>query len=313
MKTFFKPIFILVISVTVSCTGANNHKNLTYLGQTPPADTALLFAPGVISDDTPNRDLTISPDGSEIYYRVSDTAYKFSYIAFVKFSNGEWSTSKRASFCSDDRYKYLEPIFSPDGNRLYFVSDMPIVNGDEPKDEDIWYVSRSDNGWSSPVNLGAPVNTDGGEFFPSFTNDGDLYFTRNEKGVRISNIFKSEFKNGVFSQPVKLPEEINCGVDRFNAYVSADETFVVVPAVGIEKERRGAFYYIVFRNGDGTWSSPINMGKEFNTDIGRGWSFYISPDQKYAFFMMTTPEKNNSDIFWISTDVIKRIALTNGY
>ncbi len=64
----------------------------------------------------------------------------------------------------------------------YFLSTRP--DGDEAVgDQDIWYVERNGSGWSLPVNLGEPVNTDGGEFFPSLTRDGTLYFTRNAKAA----------------------------------------------------------------------------------------------------------------------------------
>ena len=84
----------------------------------------------------------------------------------------------------------FEPAFSADGLKLYFLSNRP--DGDEPPgDQDIWMVERNDSGeWGLPENLGDPVNTDGGEFFPS-TNDGALYFSRNEKGSGLNQIFRS--------------------------------------------------------------------------------------------------------------------------
>lgn len=298
-------LFTLGLIIQFYCEGL-------YLNQRTPDSRPILFAPEIISDEKQNRDITISADGTEIYFRIKESPDKPAYIAFTKLINGVWSKPERAPFCGELRYNYIEPIFSPDSQKIFFVSDIPDCEGDTLKDDNIWYVSRVGDGWSSPVNIGSPVNTDGGEYFPSFTSEGDLYFTRNKKDERISFIYKSNFKNGVYSEPVLLPDQINCGADRFNAYVSPDESFVVIPAVGVEHGKRGAFYYIVFRESDGSWSSPLNMGDEFNTPEGRGWSFNISPDRKYAFFMATLPGSNNSDIFWISTDVIKSIAVEHG-
>ena len=301
-----KIIFLsLILSLLFSQSGAQNYN---YLDKDRPTVKALIFAQGTISDQHQNRDITISQDGSEIYFRVIDSISKKAFISYTEFKNEVWSKPEKVSFCEDSRYNYLEPIFSPDGSKLYFVSDMPDCAGDSLKDDNIWYVNKLDDGWSAPVNIGLPVNTDGGEYFPSFTTSGHMYFTRNDKGVERSFIYKSEWRDGKFSTPVRLPEQINRGLDRFNAYVSPDESFVVVPAVGVEEGKRGAFYYIVFRNSNGTWENPINMGSEFNSAVGRGWSFYISPDLKYAFFMATFDQSKNSDIYWISTDVIKSIA-----
>ena len=50
---------------------------------------------------------------------------------------------------------------------------------DSVKDYDIWYLQKKGDGWEGPFNLGAAVNTDKDEFYPSLTKYGNLYFTRN--------------------------------------------------------------------------------------------------------------------------------------
>ena len=40
-----------------------------------------------------------------------------------------------------------------------------------------------------------------------------------------------------------LPEQVNCGANRFNAFVSPDESFVIVPAAGMEDAYDGVDYY----------------------------------------------------------------------
>ena len=340
MKKLF---FSLLLSISVleisaqqvkSSVSVNESIQGLYFGLSQPANIPELFAPEIVSDELSNRDVAISNDGKEIYFGISTPDFRYAAIVVSEMKNGLWSKPEVASFSRDSRYKFVEPAFSPDGKRLYFVSDMPKAGNEKPGDEDIWYVERTPQGWSSPVNIGSPVNTDGGEFFPSFTKNGDMYFTRNEAGVRTSFIYKAVYKDGNFVTPEKLPEQINCGSDRFNAYIFPDESFAVVPAVDVESGLNGAFYYIVFRNNDGSWEKPVNMGKEFNTPVGRGWSFYISPDRRFAFFMATLrkpesghpevlsvdflksefakPQNGNPDIYWISTDVIRKLAAANG-
>ena len=64
---------------------------------------------------------------------------------------------------------------SPDGQWLYFVSDMPGGMGGY----DIWRVRLTTSGVGGVENLGAPVNTPGDEMFPTFRPNGDLYFSSN--------------------------------------------------------------------------------------------------------------------------------------
>lgn len=54
-----------------------------YLGQTPPGDVATIFAPGIISDGLNNRDIAITPDGSELYYSVNLRNFNLSTIVAV--------------------------------------------------------------------------------------------------------------------------------------------------------------------------------------------------------------------------------------
>ena len=70
---------------------------------------------------------------------------------------------------------YAHPAISPDGEWLYFVSDMPGGMGGY----DIWRVRITPSGLGGVENLGAPINTPGDEMFPTFRPNGDLYFSSN--------------------------------------------------------------------------------------------------------------------------------------
>jgi hypothetical protein len=189
-------------------------------------------------------------------------------------------------------------------------------------------VERNEVGeWGSPLNLGEPVNTDGGEFFPSLTLDGTLYFTRNEKGSALNQIFRARWADGKFQEPELLPEQVNCGTNRFNAFVAPDESYVIVPAIGMPDAYDGADYYIVFRDTKDHWSEPVNLGAVVNLDNARGWSPYVSPCGEAFFFMATrsreikeadwnyetlkqlndSPNNGNADIYWLNAGFIEHL------
>ncbi|MBO6515372.1 MAG: PD40 domain-containing protein [Bacteroidia bacterium] len=86
-------------------------------------------------------------------------------------------------FCSDE-YDCGHPALSPDGTKLYFVSDMEGSyqdDGLEPRERttDLYVVNyvRRGKTWSEPINLGPTVNTTGDEKFPFVHEDGTLYFS----------------------------------------------------------------------------------------------------------------------------------------
>ncbi len=300
-----------------------------YLGQTPPGMTPEIFAPGIVSTGLPNRDVAISPDGKEMYFGIHTENFQYSTILITKQIDDHWTRPEVVSFAIDPRYVYLEPFISCDGNKLFFLSNMPKDDTGNPGDEDIWVVEKNEGGWGKPTNLGDPVNSDGQEYFPALTEDGTLYFTRAKKGERIHYIYRSRFVDGKYTTPEKLPEQINCGRNRFNAYVAPDESYVVVPAVGVEEGVGGVNYYIVFKDEEDSWQEPVNMGPIINSPKGNGWSFYVSPDKKFVFFMSTRklpeekqpqslnyeffknlssiPENGNSDIYWIDAKIIETL------
>ena len=86
-------------------------------------------------------------------------------------------------FCNDS-FNFGHPALSPDGNKLYFVSDMPGSLQDENRPEaertkDIYVVNyvRRGRTWGEPINLGPTINTTGDEMFPYIHEDGTLYFS----------------------------------------------------------------------------------------------------------------------------------------
>lgn len=297
-----------------------------YLGQPQPDSVPALFAPGIIGTGMFTRDMAISPDGKEIYFCVALGNYTYATMLFTREVEGRWLPPEIVPFSGGPGVVDFEPAFSPDGSRLYFLSTRP--DGDEPPgDQDIWFVERAGNSWGAPVNLGAPVNTDGGEFFPSLTSNGTLYFTRNARGNALNQVFRSRFVEGEFQEPELLPAEVNCGTNRFNAFVSASEEYMIVPAQGMEDAFDGVDYYIVFRTGEDRWSEPLNMGPLVNLDNPRGWSPYVSPDGRFFFFMATRtgeiePEawnyatlkrlhhssnNGNADIYWMDAGFISKL------
>lgn len=74
---------------------------------------------------------------------------------------------------NNPEYNLGQPCISPDGKRLYFVSDMPGGSGGT----DIWYCDDAGGQWGVPKNMGTKVNTPGGEMYPFITKDSTLFFS----------------------------------------------------------------------------------------------------------------------------------------
>jgi len=251
---------------------------------------AEVFMPGIVSTGMFTRDIAMTPDGNEIYFCVSLSNYAYTTILCTKKKNGKWSRPEVMEQMTDPRFMNIEPAISPDGTKFFFVSNRPVESGEEPEDNtDIWIMEREGDSWGKPYNPGAPLNTKASEFFPSVVNDGSIYFTLEDPVTGLNQICYSHLTNGFFEEPVALPPQVNAGRNRFNAFADRNEKFVIVPAIGLDDTYGSTDYYISFRNEDGTWREPVNMGNKINTAGGLEFSPYVSPDGKYFYFMSVRP------------------------
>ena len=119
-----------------------------------------------------------SPDGRDMYLTqcVTDpSSPRYAQIATSPRSDAAWGKASILEITKDTLSSYAHPAISPDGEWLYFVSDMPGGMGGL----DIWRVRLTAAGLGGVENLGEPINTPGDEMFPTFRPNGDLYFSSN--------------------------------------------------------------------------------------------------------------------------------------
>lgn len=246
-----------------------------------PSDSLAIFASEIISTGLNERDMALSPDGKELMYTVVLANSTFTSLVSRKIRNGKLSDPVSPPFTG--KYSDLEPVYSIDGNRLYFVSNRPLdQKSSMVKDFDIWYVDRLSSGWSEPKNLGAPVNTASDEFYPSMTKSGRLYFTAGyNSGKGGEDIFYSDFQNGIFLPPLSLSDSINTRGNEFNAFISPDERFIIFSSVRKGDLGRGDLY-ISTSDGKGTWSQARNLGPLVNS-TRLDYCPYVSPDGKTLY------------------------------
>lgn len=314
-------LLTLIILSLQSCNTWEGGKDCPFPDCKLPGVNPELFAPGFITGNYQTRDVAITPDGNEVYFGAYISGF---YTILVSVRNGDgWSEPRVVEHMEDPSYMNIEPALSYDGTKLFFLSNRPVPGAEDRKNEDIWVMDRTDSGWSEPYNLGPPINSKMAEFFPSITMDGNMYFTRTESGSQESFIYRSRLVDGEYNKPEILPEQVNSGVNRYNAFISHDESYIIVPVAGRDDSYGSTDYYIVFRTDDDNWSLPLNMGSKINTPDGFEHSVYVTRDNKYIFFMSRRlrekpeklswkylkdlsckPESGNPSIYWMKAVLI---------
>ncbi len=184
---------------------------------------------GEVNSKYHEANCTLSPDGEMLYFTRNNSAKGKRQknaenlidlkIYIAKKSGNDWGKIKEFEHNGD--YSTGHPTLSRDGQVIYFTSDMPGGIGGT----DI-YKSKllEDGSWSSPENLGAPINTEGNEMFPFIAYDGILYFASNGQwGLGGLDIFKAEmYQETMLVENLGAP--FNSEKDDFSFIINTDNT-----------------------------------------------------------------------------------------
>ncbi len=267
--------------ISTDCFG-QHIQPIIYPGGPEPGDEPILFAKGTVSVDGKNTHAcTFSPDGKMlIFSRYPD---RKSYV--MTYENGKWTEPKEAFF------EGKETSFSSDGKKVFYYG-----NGG-----DIFYNERINGLWGASIHIGEVINTSETEYYPSVTNDGTLFFSRNGKWNE-GRIMYSTYSNGTYNIPVDIGLPINKD-GALHAYVAPDKSYML-----FNSPREGSYtkldIWISFRKFDGTWSDPKNLGKTINSGADAILCPTVSPDGKYLFFTKLNLTTQTGYVYWVSTNFI---------
>ncbi len=164
-----------------------------------------------------------SPDGKTMYFtrcRVDATYPRFAEIFASQRSDASWGEAKMCEISKDTLSSYAHPAITPNGNYMYFVSDMPGGYGGL----DLWRCTVSGTTFGPVENLGSDINTEGDEMFPTFRPNGDLYFSSNGRpGMGGLDIYKATLDSAANRWEVShLPSPVNSNGDDFGMTFSGD-------------------------------------------------------------------------------------------
>lgn len=129
---------------------------------------------GELNSELDEGIMSFSPDGSTMYLtkaRREPNANTGVEIYTSQRSDAKWSAPVKFEITADTVSSYAHPAISPDGNYLYFASDMPGTGG-----KDIWRINLKERS-GSLENLGTDINTPGDEMFPYMLTDSIMYFS----------------------------------------------------------------------------------------------------------------------------------------
>lgn len=271
-------VALIVVAVTVSAQQRFSRSYDSFAAIEGPT----LFGIGIFS--TEHYDLTpaFAPDGKTAYFTISTPAYgKLHTILVSEFRNGKWNTPEIAPFSG--QWSDADPFVSPDGQKIYFISNRPGGRAASRRDYDIYVVEKNGDKWGEPKNLGEPINSEANELYVTTTKDGTIYFvTARPDGKGQGDIYRSKLIDGRYREAENLGDAVNSPTHDTTPYISPDESYLIF-ASGNRTDGLGDIDLYVSYHQNNEWTKAQNLGAKINSK-DRDYCPLVSPDGKYLFF-----------------------------
>jgi Tol biopolymer transport system component len=259
-----------------------------YFGQTPPGDTAEIFAKDVISiKGRYEYGISFSPKGDEIIFGATED--ERTAIFHSKNIDGTWTAPQKVSLSQGAFSEEMEAFFSPDGKHIYFA---PYNEG---MDVRIWGVDITEDGWRNPRKLNDLINS-GPVFYPVCSANNNLYFTN----IKKKKICKAIYKDGKYNRVEELDFPFGG-----HFYIAPDESFALIDGRGADTLGKGDIH-VIFKDEDGNWQEPVNLGPQVNSEFSETCPS-LTYDGKYIFFARYNDVNGTSNFYWVDAKILDEL------
>lgn len=266
------------------------------LGQKSPGLTPRPFAPGIVTTDGEEGSAGFARGGTVFLFQRFLEGRCHTYITRLK--DGAWTAPELIPFW-ETLAENGDFAFSSDDRTLLYQVRSRSESGPFSH---IWRAEVTDTGWGEQSPLPSPINSPHFESFASDTSGGTLYFFSRRPGGRgRSDLYRSAFKDGTYADPVNL-ETLNTEFEEWDPFVAPDESYLVFCSTkpgGLGRDD----IYVSFRDKDGRWGPPVNLGEEINSP-GSENRPCVTRDGKYFFF--TSTRNGSRDVFWVDARYLER-------
>lgn len=271
------------------------------------AGTATAQAPvnlgAVVNGPARDAEPTFSADGGTMYFNCFGRRGRAGNdICVTHRVDGAWSDPEVVEAVSTEEYAEVEPLLSPDGTKLYIMSNRPGGLGGP----DIWVSDLVDGAWSEPVNLGAPINSPYADHCIYFAGpDWDVAFFTSTRpgGFGGNDIWTSERVDGVWQEPVNLGPNVNTPATEHHSLPAPDGRSLYVTAVRPDG-LGGEDIYVTTRGSDGVWGPLVNLGPSVNSEADDRCPAF-SPDHRTFYFDSEREGgQGNKDLWSVPYEVV---------
>ncbi len=271
----------------------------------------VLFDPENLGDsvNSPKNEYwpSLSVDESTLIFTVLDPKNPDQPVEYGNMQEDFYASVKKADGTWSRRHNLGKPLnssdnegaqsLSADGSTLYFTAcNRPDGMGLC----DIYRSRKENNSWSTPENLGPPLNSGYSDKQPSVSADGKtLFFASDRPGGKggLDIWYSRMSEEGKWQDPVNAGDSINTPMDEQSPFIHPDGQTLYFSSEGHLSMNLGKGDIFISRlTGQGTWGAPENLGYPINTsdnEIG----LIVNSEGNKAFFSSDRLEGRGMDIY----------------
>ena len=231
----------------------------------------------------------------------------FFFMSGMAFGQGRQYEVRSLSDQVNSPYDEQAPMFSPDGNTLYFTRAKHPENVGGRKDEgDIWIAQKTDSlTWSQPVKADTKLNNSQYNSVIGISDDGNTlylagHYEGDNKRSKTQGLSMSEKRDGVWSFPVPLDIPYFSNRSDHQSGCLSHNGSIIIHAIESYNGRGAEDLYVSFRKTDGSWTDALNLGSTINTAFQEKTP-YLAPDNKTLMFSSNGYGGEGSMDLFIST------------
>jgi hypothetical protein len=273
MKNAIITFFLLGMTACTLATGTPSPlptPTNPWLGQALPGSEPVRFGAGFLPNNY-HSSVTFTPDGMLAYWGA---AYNLAKIYTSQLENGIWTKPMIIDF-TEEMTSYRDPFLSPDGQRLYFISENALPGSSTSGKENIWVMEKNQDGWNAPQPLPDSINSHLLHWTISVADNYNLYFSAGP--VNIQDIYLSKYIDGEYTEPILLDKPVNTSDLEITPNIAPDESYLLFSRLANRDSQ--PFLYITYALEDG-WSEPQKI-----ENIRYCISPIVTPDRRYVIYL----------------------------
>ncbi len=253
----------------------------------------------LINSEARDAEPTFTADGQTMYYNCNDRMPDGGAdICISNLVDGEWTEGRVVGPPISTEHMEVEPLLSPDGERLYIMSNRPGGLGGA----DIWVSQRLEGGgWSSPENLGPTINSEDNDHCLYFSGEdwNTAYWTSTRPGGYGGNdIWSVERVGGVWQEAVNLGPDVNSAASEHHSLPSPDGRSLYVTS-DRDGGHGGEDIYVTTRDESGAWGALRNLGLVVNSESDDRCPAFSPDYRRFYFDSEREGGYGSKDLWWV--------------